>query len=112
MEQIYIGILAPDGTFTPCESYGHLDLSAEIAEEISGGASFVSRIKAESYLLSLGYIEIQAHGVYSSIGYFKDGSAEERIHLTKSQKSWLEEHYEGCSDETRKGIDDIFEWNN
>ena len=32
MEQINIGILAPDGTFTPCESYEHLDLSAEISK--------------------------------------------------------------------------------
>ena len=110
MEQTNIGILAPDGMFTPCDSYGHLDTALEIVEKILDGASFISTLKAEEYLLKLGYIVIQAHGAYSNIGYYKDDNSEERLHLTKEQKCWLEEHYEGCSDETRKGIDDIFEW--
>ncbi len=48
MKQINIGILAPDGIFTPCESYRHLDLSAEIAEEVSGGGVFCIPHKSTS----------------------------------------------------------------
>ncbi len=108
MNKSYIGILAPDGTFTPCEPYEHSDAALEIAEKISEKI-FISRIDAEEYLLSLGYVEIQGHGAISSIGTFKDSDSSERVHLTKEQKKWLEGNFENFSDETRDEVNWIFE---
>ena len=108
MDQSHIGILAPDGTFIPCEPYEHLDVALEIAEKISEKI-FTSRLDTERYLLSLGYIELQGHGVHSSIGTFKGSGSSERIHLTREQKEWLEKNFGDFSDETRMEVNRIFE---
>lgn len=107
-----IGILDTDGILHECRPYEHLELAWDIVVNDMGNPEFVTNtLGAEIYLQKLGWIVIGSCGADSFIGYFKDldnPNSEERIHLTKAQKVWLEEHYEYMSPKTRLTVDDIF----
>lgn len=107
-----IGILDTNGILHECSPYEHLELAWEIVEEDMHNPELAQNtLQAETYLKKLGWIVIGSCGVDSFIGYFKDldnPNSEERIHLTKAQKVWLEEHYENMSPKMRLAVDDIF----
>ncbi len=103
----YIGILSPNGSFTECESYEHLDLAQEIAEKLNSEYSYKNRIACEEYLQKLGYIIVRAHDVYGLIGYIDDDN--KVIHLSDKQKKWLEDHYDEFPTDKQRSVDDLIE---
>ena len=111
-----IGILAPDGTLTPCNSYEHLSLASEMVENMEDAPVDVkcSGIDAEQYLQQLGYVIVRARDVYGLIGYYKlweSESTEQRLHLTDEQEKWLLDNYEKFPDAKRESVDELFERN-
>ena len=104
-----IGFLAPNGKLIECESYEHLDVAREIAEELDPNINFVSSLDYETYLQELGYIVVRARDVYGLSGRIIDDEGH-RIHLTKEQIKWLEDNYENFPDDKRESVDDLFYW--
>jgi hypothetical protein len=110
----YIGYLTPEGKIIECEAYEHTELASEIIDSmIEQGIEVppeakMSGFEAESYLLTLGYIVIERCGCYGNIGCHIDGK-EQRLHLTKEQKKWLEDHYAEFTSSKQKEIDKLFE---
>ena len=104
------GFLDTNGKLYTCEPFEHLDKAAEIVESM--GITVSTRLNAEEYLQKLGWIVVRTNDVYGLIGCFKDTDEtnEERYHLTKEQKKWLNEHYENMTIRCRETVDEMFEW--
>lgn len=111
-----IGILDPKGVLHECEPYEHLDLAWEIVvDDMGNKARVLNRLQAEEHLQRQGWVVVRRNDVYGMIGYLIDPtdiSKEEKIHLTKEQRSWLENNYEHMSAAKRKSVDDMFRWDN
>jgi len=108
----YIGYLPPNGELIECESYGHTSLALDLVEKMKDvPAEFKTNgVKAEEYLLSLGYIAVRARDAYGKIGYFVNENSERRIHMTEAQKTWLLEHYGYFAPEKQRCVDELFRW--
>ena len=101
------GLLDLNGKLHVCEPYGHIELAKAI---VSGmGVSSANGLKAEEYLQKLGWVVVRTRDVYGLIGHYI-GDGEERYHLTKAQKEWLNKAYEQMNDECRKSVDKMLEW--
>ena len=105
----YIGILSPNGSFTECESYEHLDLAKEIAEKLNSEYSHKNRCACEEYLQKLGYIIVRARDVYGLIGYLDDD--DKFICLSDEQKKWLEDNYDDFPIDKQRSIDHLIDFN-
>lgn len=81
-----IGFLAPDGTFTECDSYEHLELAKEIAEK-KFQKPYLSGIKAEDLLFENGYIGFYSRNV--SKRFIVNGKI---ILITDKQKDFIIEN--------------------
>lgn len=105
----YIGILSPNSGFIECESYEHLDLAKEIAEELNSEYSYKDGVACEEYLQKLGYVFIRTRDVYGLIGYLDDD--DKVIYLTNEQKKWLEDNYDNFPTDKQRSIDDLIDHN-
>lgn len=78
-----IGFLDPDGVFTECEAYEHLELAKGIVQE-KFQRKYISGIKSEELLFENGYIEFNSRGV--SKRFIIDGKI---VLLTNEQKDFI-----------------------
>ena len=81
-----IGYLAPDGEFTICNSYGHLDCAAAICRKM--GKEFYNRYLCEEYLFDIGYIAFRKYDVLT---HMVKGDGEPNV-LTDEQVDFINEH--------------------
>ena len=81
------GFVAPDGTFTYCESYEHLDTAQDIVSKLCG--TIMNRIHAEDYLFEHSYIELTSRS--ASFRFFVGNGTSKRIRraLSDEQKDFL-----------------------
>ena len=105
----YIGILSPNGSFTECENYEHLDLAKEIAKKLDNEYAYKNGVVCEEYLQKLGYIIVRARDVYGLIGYLDDNDT--IIYLSDEQKKWLENNYDEFPTDKQRSIDDLIDRN-
>ncbi len=102
------GFLGTNGVLHECEPYEHLDYAIELVWNM--GVTVHNRLEAEEYLQKLGWVVVRTCDVYGLIGFFKDGSKDVRYHLTKEQKDWLNAAYEDMTEDCRKSVDKLFDW--
>lgn len=93
------GFLAPDGTYTECEFFEHLDLANNIAEK-KYNQNFESRLQAEDYLYDLGYIGLYARN--ASHLFRNRNNVRQTILLTKEQINFLILNLENTNNESQK----------
>ncbi len=103
----HTGILSPDGSFVECESYEHLDLAKEIAENLNSEYAHKNGVACEEYLQKLGYIIVRARDVYGLIGYLDDN--DKFIHLSNEQKKWLEDNYDEFPTDKQRTVNDLID---
>ena len=101
------GFLAPDGTFTECDSWEHTSTAQEIAEKCN--QSFLNGIQAENFLFDAGYV-----GFYSrdASHRFIVGKGKERkiLLLTDKQKDFIISNLINANnDEQKKAMQEILE---
>lgn len=81
-----IGYLAPNGEFTTCNMFGHLDCAAAICRKM--GKEFYNRYLCEEYLLDIGYIAFRKYDVLT---HMVKGTGEPNV-LTDEQVDFINEH--------------------
>ena len=102
------GFLAPDGTFTECDSWEHMQTAANIARE-KYNRTFQHLYEAEQYLYDIGYIGFYARAV----GYTGISQVSNRIILlTGAQKDFVTHHLAKASNkDQKKSMEDLLQWN-
>ena len=80
------GFVSPDGTYTYCESYEHLDVAQTIVSKLCG--TIINRIRAEDYLFEHGYIELNSRGATFRF-FIEDGTSKRMRGLSEEQKDFL-----------------------
>ena len=101
------GFLAPDGTFTECDSWEHIQTAATIAKE-KYNRTFQHSYEAEQYLYEVGYIGFYARAVghtwISRIG-------NHIILLTDAQKDFVIDHLARANNnDQKKSMEDLLKW--
>jgi hypothetical protein len=104
----YTGILSPNGSFTECESYEHIELAKEIAKKLNGEYSHKNGLVCEEYLQKLGYVIVRSRDVYGLIYYLDDDG--KFICLSDEQKKWLEDHYDEFPIDKQRSVDDLIDY--
>ena len=102
------GFLAPDGTFTECDSWEHMQTAANIAKE-KYNRTFQHSYEAEQYLYEVGYVGFYARAV----GYTWISRIDNRIILlTDAQKDFVISHLTGANNnDQKKSMEDLLRWN-
>ena len=102
------GFLAPDGTFTECDSWEHMQTAANIAGE-KYDRTFPHLYEAEQYLYEIGYVGFYARAV----GYTWVSRVNNRILLlTDAQKDFVIDHLNKANNkDQRKSMEDLLKWN-
>ena len=100
--------LAPDGTFTECDSWEHMQTAANIARE-KYNRTFQHLHEAEQYLYEVGYVGFYARAV----GYTGISRIDNRIILlTEAQKDFVTNHLARANNKNqKKSMEDLLEWN-
>lgn len=80
-----IGFLAPDGTYTQCPSYAHMETARMVCKE-SYDKIFHSGIDAENFLLEQGYVGFYARG--ASKHFFEKDTGKLML-LTDEQRDFI-----------------------
>lgn len=101
------GFLDREGKLHQCNEWGHLDKAIEIVEGM--GVQICNKLYAEVYLEKLGWIVIRTRDVYGLIGFYTDDDQKERLHLTDSQKTFLNKLYGEVNKSCQKSIDKLFD---
>ena len=101
------GFLAPDGTFTECDSWEHMQTAVNIAKE-KYDRTFQHLYEAEQYLSEVGYIGFYARAV----GYTGISQVDNRIiPLTDAQKDFIIDHLVQASNkDQKKSMEDLLQW--
>lgn len=107
-----IGFLTPEGKLLECDYWEHMSFALELVEKMKDAPdeAKLNGCTAEEYLQKLGYIVVRARDCYGLIGYYKEGSHTCRYHMTKEQKKWLLDHYDGFVKEKQESVDNLFNW--
>ena len=102
------GFLAPDGTFTECDSWEHMQTAANIAKE-KYHRTFQHSYEAEQYLYEVGYVGFYARAV----GYTWISRIDNRIILlTDVQKDFVISHLTRANNnDQKKSMEDLLRWN-
>lgn len=102
------GFLAPDGTFTECDSWEHMQTAANIAKE-KYNRTFPHSYEAEQYLYEVGYVGFYARAV----GYTGISRVGNRIILlTDAQKNFIITHLDKANNkDQKKSMEDLLLWN-
>lgn len=79
-----VGLLAPDGIWTECESWTHLDTAQEICDKFYN-KEFIFGYQAENFLYDKGYVIFSARGV-SHKSIMNDGTI---VLLSQEQKDFI-----------------------
>lgn len=102
------GFLAPDGTFTECDSWEHMQTAENIAKE-KYNKTFQHSYEAEQYLYEVGYVGFYARAV----GYIWISRIDNRIILlTEAQKDFVISHLAKANNKDQKeSMEDLLKWN-
>lgn len=94
------GFLSPDGIYTPCEPYEHMDTAIEIVQKshhCEFRKDFRNRLDAEFYLQKIGYVVFYARCVHKR--FVVDGKI---TPLTRVQEDFLVLHMVDANNEEQK----------
>lgn len=102
------GFLAPDGTFTECDSWEHMQTAENIAKE-KYNKTFQNSHEAEQYLYEVGYVGFYARAV----GHTWISQVDNHIILlTDAQKNFVINHLDRANNnDQKKSIEDLLKWN-
>lgn len=102
------GFLAPDGIFTECDSWEHMQTAANIAKE-KYNRTFQHSYEAEQYLYEVGYVGFYARAV----GHTWISQVDNRIILlTDVQKDFVISHLTRANNNDQKNsMEDLLRWN-
>lgn len=102
------GFLAPDGTFTECDSWEHMQTAENIANE-KYNKTFQHLYEAERYLYEVGYVGFYARAV----GGIQISRVDNRIILlTDAQKDFVINHLAKANNkDQKKSMEDLLKWN-
>lgn len=89
-----VGFLAPDGTFTHCQYFGHMDGAEKLVKKVFNKTC--NGVEAENFLIEVGYVILYASSV--AFAHFID--YEPRL-LSEKQKEFLEYARTFCPDEEK-----------
>ena len=111
------GFLAPDGTFTECESWEHTDTAKIICEE-KYNKEFLSGIKAEDFLYDQGYCGFYARGAshrflvnVNENEKAKDAKKKRVCLLTDEQHDFIISNLANANNDDQKAeIEEMLEW--
>ena len=101
-----IGFLAPDGTYTECEHFGHMDHAKDLVEE--GYDKILNGIDAERFLYENGYVGFYARNV----GHEWLSKVDRHIiTLTDEKRDFIIMHLEDTNnDDQKKSMFELLEW--
>ena len=102
------GFVAPDGTFTECDSWEHMQTAANIARE-KYDKTFQHLYEVEQYLYEIGYVGFYARAVEHTWISRIDNRI---ILLTDAQKDFVISHIDKASNkDQKKSMEDLLTWN-
>ena len=102
------GFLAPDGTFTECDSWEHMQTAANIAKE-KYNRTFQHSYEAEQYLYEVGYVGFYARAVMHT---WVSQANRRIILLTDVQKDFVINHLAKSNNkDQKKSMEDLLRWN-
>ena len=102
------GFLAPDGIFTECDSWEHMQTAENIAKE-KYNKTFQNSHEAEQYLYEVGYVGFYARAVGHTWISRVDGRI---ILLTDAQKDFVISHLTRANNnDQKKSMEDLLRWN-
>ena len=102
------GFLAPDGVFTECDSWEHMQTAADISKE-KYNKTFQHLYEAEDYLYEIGYVVFYARAV----GYTGISRIGNRIILlSEAQKDFIITHLDKANNkDQKKSMEDLLKCN-
>lgn len=101
------GFLAPDGTFTECESWAHMDTAKSIAKS-KHNTEFDRGYDAEKFLYEKGYVGFYARNT----GHTWISKQDKRIILlSDEQRDFIIKNLSSANnDDQRKSMEELLEW--
>ena len=101
------GFLAPDGTFTECDSWEHMQTAENIAKE-KYNRTFRHSYEAEQYLYEVGYVGFYARAVTHT---WVSQVNRRIILLTDVQKDFVIDHLARANNnDQKKSMEDLLKW--